>query len=210
MKVGTGYSNNPDAMMFGKVVAEKILSSGGPERPNLMMAFCSGNLIHEEYYDGLRSIFGHSIPIIGGPAIGIITNNIISYTGHPAGAVALQSDSLQCQVGSANRLDADEKDAVQRLVKQLKPGSDDSLLLFFYDSIRKPAQAVAPPEFNTSSTLINGIEEALTYRIPVIGAGLVGGFSLINTTSQFCGSSVGQQSVVGAVCVLNDIRAEDR
>ena len=199
MKVATGYCNNSDAMKSGKVVAEQILESGGPEQPDLIMAFCSGNLIHEEYYDGLRSIFGSSTPIIGGSAIGIITNNFISYTDHPAGAVALQSESLQCFVGSANRLDTDTRQAGQRLVKQLKSRSDDRLLLFFYDSIRKPALAKAPPVLNTSSKLINGIEEALTSTLPIIGAGLVGDFSLVNSTRQFCGSTVEHQSVVGVV-----------
>ncbi len=199
MKIGTGYSNHPNAMASGKMVAERALASGDLDRPDLVMAFCSGNLVHEEYFEGLQSIFGKSIPIIGGSAIGIITNAIISYTGFPAGAVAIQSDLLRCRIAAADRLDADERDAGHRLVKQLNIGRADRLLLFFYDSIRKPACSAAPPVLNTSSLLISGIEKALRSSIPVIGAGLVGDFSLMNTTAQFCGTSVGIQSVVGAV-----------
>ncbi len=199
MKIGTGYSNHPDAMVSGKMVAKKILASGGLDHPDLVMAFCSGNLEHEEYFEGLQSVLGREIPIIGGSAVGIITNTIVSYSGYPAGAVALQSDDIQCRIATADRLDAGETDAGRRLSRQLNSGSEDRLLLFFYDSVRKPACAAAPPELNTSSLLISGIEESLAPSIPVIGAGLVGDFSLIKATAQFCGSAVGTQSVTGAV-----------
>ena len=199
MKVGTGYSNHPNARVSGKMVAERILASGGFDRPvDLVLAFCSGNIDHEAYFEGLQSILGRSIPIIGGSSIGIITNTIISYTGFPTGAVAIQSDTLRCRIGVADRLNASEGDAGHRLMRQLDIGREDELLLFFYDSIRNPAHAKVPPVLNASSLLIGGIEDGLTPGIPVIGAGLVGDFSLMKTTAQFCGSSVGNQSVVGA------------
>ena len=200
MKVGTGFSNHPNARVSGKMVAERILAGGGFDRPaDLVLTFCSGNLDHEEYFEGLQSILGKSIPIIGGSTIGIITNTIISYTGFPAGAVAIQSDRLRCRIGVADRLNTNEGDAGRRLMGQLDIGSEDDLLLFFYDSIRNPAREGVPPELNPSSPLIGGIEDGATAGFPVIGAGLVGDFSLEKKTVQFCGSTVYNQSVVGAV-----------
>ncbi len=51
---------------------------------------------------------------------------------------------------------------------------------------------------NASPPLIEGIERALGTSIPIVGAGLVGDYDF-GPTRQFCGSFVGQQTVVGAL-----------
>ncbi len=199
MKIGTGYFNHPNAFMCGEKVAEKMIAGGGLDRPDLVMAFCSGNLASEKYVEGLRSVLGEEAPIIGGSAIGVITDTILSYSGHPAGAVAIQSSDIHCRIAAVDRLDADEREAGRRLVKKLTIGAEDRLLLIFYDSIKKPSCGAAGPELNPSSPLIAGIEEALAAPVPVIGAGLVGDFAMAKPTAQFCGSSVAGQHVVGVV-----------
>ena len=196
MRTGIGYSNNKDSLSSGREVAEKALRKGSIQRSDIVFAFCSGTVNHEKFFHGLQEIVGSDVPIIGGSALGIITNHEISYKGYPAGAAVIQLDKLRCRIAVADDLDKGEYRAGTNIAGQLSPEPDDRLLTIFYDSIKKPSTETTTPILNASSPIIEGIEEKLQSNVPVIGAGLVGDYTF-NTTKQFCGSSVRSQSVVG-------------
>jgi hypothetical protein len=198
MKVGVGYCNTRDAFASGRMVAETAMKSGKIEKPDFVIAFCHGQVDANDFLKGLQSIVGIGTPIIGGSAVGIITNDHLSYEGYPAGAAIIQSDKLTCKVGRADNLDKDEREAGRKLAENLSGASDGNFLLIFYDSIKVPPTATTPPIMNASSPLMKGIAEVMSPSIPILGAGLIGDFGF-NPTKQFCGSSVGSQLVVGAL-----------
>ena len=78
MKVGIGYCNKRDAFDSGKTTASEAARGGNLDRHDLVLAFCSGQLDHKEFFRGIGEIVGDT-PIIGGSAIGIITNDDLSY-----------------------------------------------------------------------------------------------------------------------------------
>ncbi|MFZ0610610.1 MAG: FIST N-terminal domain-containing protein [Desulfobacterales bacterium] len=198
MKIGIGYKNISDARTSGRTVAEEAAKSGALHRPDLVLAFCSGGLAPAEFFEGLQSVFGRGVPIIGGSAIGIITQHTLCYTGHPAGAVAIQSDEIRCRTAAADRLNEDEQDAGRRLAQQLGHTPQDRLLLFFYDSIKQVATGQAPPVLNASAPLIEGIAEGATTDMPIFGAGLIGDYAM-QSSAQFCGASVAPGMAAGLV-----------
>ncbi|PKN05207.1 MAG: hypothetical protein CVU74_02970 [Deltaproteobacteria bacterium HGW-Deltaproteobacteria-9] len=198
MKAGVGYCNEKDAFVSGRNIAESAILNGKIEKPGLVLAFCAGQVNADDFFRGLRSIVGVEAPIIGGSAVGIITNDYLSYEGFPAGAAILQLDELQCKVVSVNDLDKDEKQAGRKLAEHFSSEIQGKLLLIFYDSIKFPPTSTTPPIMNASPTLIRGIEETFTQSVPIIGAGLVGDYDFC-PTKQFCGSYVGSQSIVGAL-----------
>ena len=174
------------------------MRSGGIEKPCLVLAFCGGQVDANEFFKGLQYIVGVEVPIIGGSAIGIITNNDLSYEGFPAGAAILQSDSLTYKVACADDLDKDEMQAGKILAENYTNEKEGKLLLIFYDSVKLSPTATTPPVMNASPPLIKGIEETLMEPTPIIGAGLVGDHGF-GPTRQFCGSFVCSQSVVGTL-----------
>jgi len=198
MKIGTGYSNQEDGFSSGQAAAKNAMEKGDIHRPDLVLAFCSGRVDHADYFRGLQHVVGDHVPIVGGSAVGIITNDSLSYEGYPAGALVLESKSLRSQVAVASRLDKGEKRAGQFLTKKLLPETADKLLVMFYDSVKTPATDNLPPVLNASSPLIEGIEQGLISDVPIIGAGLMGDYDL-GPTRQFCGSYVGSQNVVGVM-----------
>jgi hypothetical protein len=198
MKVGVGYCSKSDAFASGRIVAETAMANGDIENPNLVIAFCHGQLDADEFLKGLRSVVGITVPIIGGSAVGIITNDHLSYDGSPAGAAILQSDKIECQIGCGSNLDKDERKAGRELAENLSHIDDGNFLLIFYDSIKVPPTATTPPVMNASPLIINGIEGALRLSIPILGAGVLGDFDF-KPTKQFCGSYAGSQLVVGAL-----------
>ena len=198
MKIGIGYDNKKNSTSLGKKVAENAIKNGGISRPVLVIAFCSGRVDQEEYFRGLQTVVGSKVPIIGGSAIGIITNDYLSYEGYPAGACIIESETLQFKVAAAGDLDKNERLAGQKLAEKLSNSIDGQLLLIFYDSIKNAPTKTTPPVINASTPLIEGIEEKLKPNVPIIGGGVLGDYEF-SYTKQFCGSYVDNQSVVGSL-----------
>lgn len=198
MKVGVGYANQGDAFSAGCRAAKEAMGQQRIDRPDLVIAFCAGSLDGEPFVRGLRTVVGETVPIIGGSAIGIITNEQISYKGHPAGAAILQSDALRVRVSAAADLDRDEYRAGKRLAEQLPEQPDEKVLLLFFDSIKTPATSTTPPVMNASPPLIRAIDEGLHARVPIVGAGVIGDYRF-QPTQQFCGERVTNQSAVAAI-----------
>jgi len=195
MKVGIGYCNRKDALLSGKEAAENALKKGMLTRADFIFAFCGGNVDHDEFFRGLQSVAGSDVPVIGGSAVGVITNDNLSYDGYPAAAAVIQSDTLTYKLAVAGDLNRGEKEAGRKCAAQLSH-NNTSPPLVFYDSVRQPATATAPPVMNASAPLIDGIEEQFKSPIPILGAGLVGDYEF-SPVKLFCGSSVSSQSVVG-------------
>jgi len=150
MKVGIGFCNEEDALLSGKKVAENAITKSKIDSPDFIFSFCSGQLDHDEFFRGLQSVVGNKVPIIGGSAIGVITNDYLSYEGYPAAAAVVQLDTLRLRVGAVDNLDRDERLAGIKLAKKLAKEPEDSLLLIFYDSIKIPATDDIPPFLNAS------------------------------------------------------------
>jgi hypothetical protein len=198
LKVGIGYSNERDSFRLGKKVAGNAIRNGKIDSPSMVIAFCGGRVDHAVYFKGLQTLVGDKTPIIGGSAVGIITNDHLAYEGFPAGAAIIESETLQHVEASANNLQADEKLAGQRLAEKLSNTIDGKLLLIFYDSIKNAPTGNRPPIINASPPLIEGIEETFKLKVPIIGAGVVGDYQF-NATQQFCGSFVESQCVIGSL-----------
>ena len=197
MKVGVGYCNKRNAFDSGRTAASDAARGGNINRPDLVIAFCSGQLGHKEFLRGVRETVGDTT-VIGGSTIGIITNDDLSYDGYPSGVALFQLDEIKYQIASVGGLNKDEKIAGYNLIKKFSTTQEDKLLLIFYDSIKVPASPKSPPVMNASPPIIGGIRSILQSNVPIIGAGLVGDFKFSNT-QQFCGSKVTEQSVVGAL-----------
>ena len=198
MKVGIGYCNEKDALLSGKKVAENAIAKGTIDRPDFIISFCSGQLDHNRFFKGLQSVVGNKVPIIGGSTIGLITNDCLSYEGYPAGAAVMQFNTIRTQVVVVDNLDRDERLAGIKLTHALAKETEASLLFILYDSIKIPATNNTPPTLNASSPLLEGIAQELRSNVPIIGAGVIGDYDL-SPPKQFCGSYVGNQSVVGAL-----------
>ena len=197
MKVGIGYCNKRNAFDSGRTAASDAARGGHINRPDLAIAFCSGQLDHEEFLRGVKETVGNT-PVIGGSTIGIITNDDLSYKGYPSSVAIFQLDEIKFQIAAVGGLDKDEKIAGCNLIKELTTTQEDKLLLILYDSIKVPASPISPPVMNASPPIIDGIQSILQSNVPIIGAGLVGDYQFSNT-QQFCGSNVSEQCVVGAL-----------
>jgi len=196
MKVGIGYSSEADAFQAGKQSIEKAIRKSDILQPDIVFAFCNGSYDHDKFIKGIQVITGEDVPVIGGSAVGILTNEYLSYDGFSAGVAVIRLDGLEFRLSTVNDLDKNEKRTGEKLAKQLLNTPEDKIVLLFYDSIRVPAAANTPPVLNNSTNFLEGFEQNLTSAAPVLGAGLLGDLAFGNT-KLFCGSHVSSQCAAG-------------
>lgn len=196
-QAAVGYANHTDSFRAGKEAALAAMAQSDTQRRGLALAFCGGRHDYRASLAGMQSVLG-TTPIIGGPAIGVITNDNLSYTGYEVG-LALLGEQVHAELAWAGNLDQGEQAAGESLSHALaaRQTPADQLALVFYDSIR---QAPPPaPVLNVSSCLLDGLGAAWNGPLPmIVGAGLLGAFSF-DRGQMFIGDNVADQVAVGAL-----------
>ncbi|MFC1707233.1 FIST signal transduction protein [Planctomycetota bacterium] len=201
MSVGTagvGFSENQDSLEAGRQAAAEALERAGHGPAGLVLAFCTGKHDYEACFAGIRSVTGNAAPVVGGAALGIITNDRLGYEGHEVGVAVLPA-GLDFRTAASGALDDDETRTGIDLGAQLKRvrRPDDELLLLFYDSIKKPPPPA--PVLNVSTLLLDGLLQTIGEAPPpIVGAGLVGDYAF-SPVRLFCGGSVADQHAVGVL-----------
>ena len=135
MLVGIGHCNGKDPFLSGQEVARLAMEKADIESPDLVIAFCHGQMDHSEFLDGIRAVVGPSPPVIGGSAIGVITNDYVSYTEYPSCAAIIECKGTRYSIGWEDGIDIDEKGTGRNLAAKLSPTGSEKLLFTFYDSI---------------------------------------------------------------------------
>jgi len=199
MKAEVGYCNEPKAFLAGKSAAENAIKKGSIFSPDIAFAFSSGRLDPDDFFEGVRSVVGPETPIVGGSALGIITNETIAYKNYPAGVAVIQSDRIKYNIGAVTGLDKDEELAGKKLAAKLANNQEGKAIIIFYDSIKIPPTEGSPPVLNASSPLIKGIEKEIKSNLPIFGAGLIGDYDFSTRTRMFCGAYADSQSAVGVL-----------
>ncbi len=195
-KAGVGFCDSSDALFAGTHAAREALRSGAVTRPDFVYAFCHGKLDHEGFYAGVRQVVGRDAPIVGGSAVGVVTNDRLCYEGFPSGVAVIESDRILHRVAAAGDLDKGEEASGLSLARSLAAGPGDRMALLFFDWVRSAATGDTPPVLNASAPFLAGVAQGMDPGVPVVGAGLVGTYQ-IDRGKQFCGSYVGSQQAVG-------------
>jgi hypothetical protein len=144
---------------------------------------------------------------LGGSALGIITNDVISYEEYQSGLLLIENQNIDLQIACAEGLDLGEEQVGRALAEKLSVEDGDTVLMF-YDSVKKPPEGGAPPEINSSVPLLKGMHEVLGDSALIVGAGTVGDYEFSNTI-QFDGESVRTQSAV-AVMLRNGVQVDNK
>ncbi len=196
-EAGVGFAELEDSYRGGRQAATEAIERAGTNRPSLVVAFCTGWHDHEACLAGIKSVTNDA-PVIGGSAIGVITNDHLGYEGHQVGVAVLPED-LRWDVVPVGNLEQGERQAGLELGRRLSVARTplQKLLLLFYDSIKVPPPPA--PVLNVSSYLLAGLEEGFGTELPLtVGAGLLGDYGL-HASRQFCATHVAEQSVVAAL-----------
>lgn len=191
--IGMALDHNPvDCAREAAKMALNVMGSPA----SWALVFSGGRHDPEGVLKGLRSALGE-VPIVGGSAVGVITNSSLDYTGYECAVAAFSSRLPKPVVVAASDLDHGEIETGRQLGLRLSETvQGEENVLLFYDSVRSGGP---PPSLNTASLLLDGIYDGLAGKtLKITGAGLVGDFQL-SKSYLFDGHKRARQGVVAVV-----------
>ncbi|MFH1866018.1 MAG: FIST N-terminal domain-containing protein [Candidatus Eisenbacteria bacterium] len=197
VKSGVGYVDVTDSIEAGHVCAEKAMGNGSLERSDFTVAFCGGNHDPINFLKAVHEVVGETT-LIGGTAVGVITNEKSSYGGYEAGVAVVSSDSIRFDAMSVGGgLKEGEEVAGEELGRMLAGRSEEDAqaILLFYDSVK----STPPLTVNLASQLIKGVERGLGGRhAPVLGGGMINDYQW-SGSHVFANERAMKQHAVGVV-----------
>jgi hypothetical protein len=174
--VCVGVSQNHDSAQAGREAAQMVTDLlAHNESVAWALAFCGGRHDPGAVLQGLRSQLGE-VEIVGGSAVGTITNRLIGYTGYEFAVAAFPSSLPKPAIVVAGGLEMGEAKVGQQLGAKLRDvAQEGDTVLIFYDSV----QSGPPPVLYTGSQLMDGIYASLAGKhLNLIGSGTVGDLQL--------------------------------
>ncbi len=106
MRVGVGYSENPDTMMGGIQAATAAIKEGGQSQPcDLGLLFATARHDPQLLREAVASVVGPSVPVVGGAAAGAISNQQFGYAGDQIILAAFWLEGVKFKVQSEGGAD---------------------------------------------------------------------------------------------------------
>lgn len=195
MYAGVGFSNNPDTQSAGyEAVLAAMRQADSYTRCDMIILFATAHHDGVHLRQAVSTAAGDDVLIVGGGAVGTISNNLFGYAGDQVSLAMLWFENTGCKLFVEGGLDGDEYEVGQKLGSKLKKGGikEDSATLLFYDSINI-SRVDAPMVMATY--FLDGIKDGLGYLPNIMGAGLQGDY--INTpTFQWTGQGTDKSSAM--------------
>ena len=198
MQAGIGYSDIPDSVAAGKQAAENaILMSGRQDPCDLALLFCTFRHDQEVLREAVSSVLGASVPIYGGGAIGVITNDMYGYAGDQVGIACLWLDGSDYRVLTGSGLADCEADTGFRLAQDLAESgvTPESSAILLYDAIYRDDSGM---RLLMATPLLEGIQKHFGELPRLAGAGLMADFEC-NPSRQYTGSGTDQHVAMAMV-----------
>ena len=205
MKVGVGYSDNPDTASAGvQAVKMAISHSGRSDQCDMVLLFSTARHDQRGLRKAVISVTGAHVPIYGGGAVGIITNDYFGYAGDQIGLACIWLDGVDCKVFIDGGMKESEKETGIRLGQKFaKLGIErDSPVMLFYDALDSSNGL----RMLMATWLLDGIENGLGFLPDLTGAGLMGDH-VCTPTKQWTGAGMGAYNAI-ALAFSGNIRMD--
>jgi len=197
MNAGVGYSNYPDSSIAGRRAAEQAVQQSNRKSPcDLALLFCTAKHNQKALRAAVAGVVGNNIPIYGGGAAGIITNDKYGYDGDQVGVACLWLDGDPCNVVvDGGLLSNGEQSTGQKLGEGLKAigTAPDSSVMLLYDAVHRHEAGV---RLMMATWLLEGLNKGLGF-LPelLVGAGMMGDHAC-NVSGQFTGTGGGRHQAM--------------
>ncbi|MDR2902958.1 MAG: diguanylate cyclase [Clostridiales bacterium] len=179
----------PDSGAAGKQALEKAIRQSHRTDPcDMVWLFCTARHDQQILFDAVSAAAGVGVPVYGGGAIGVITNNNYGYAGDQVGVACFWLDGVSCDVLTDNGLLEREEETGFRLgqgLADLSVSRNDTVLLFYEAVGRNDAEGI---RLHMATWLLAGLEKSLGFLPNIIGAGFLADFDC-SVTKQFVGDA---------------------
>ena len=205
MRVGVGYSDNPETATAGKQAVNRAFSQAGRSEPcDMILLFSTARHDQLVLREAVVSVAGESTPIYGGGAVGVITNEYFGYAGDQIAAACIWLDGVRCEALTEAGLEKSEMETGVRLGQRLAGlGTKlESPVMLFYDAL----DCSNGLRMLMATWLLEGIKKGLGFLPDLTGAGLMGDHTC-SPTRQWIGDAIGEFHAI-ALAFSGDIRID--
>ncbi|MDR3075739.1 MAG: FIST C-terminal domain-containing protein [Synergistaceae bacterium] len=189
MKAGVGFSDNPETAAAGLEAAGEAMRQAGRDDPcDLALLFMTTKHEAKVLTCAVRAVIGEQARIVGGGAVGTITNDRFGYAGDQVGIACFWLGGAEVGIFSEGGLHEGEFENGRRLGKQLASAgvTESTQMMLFYDAIyRTPGEM----RLLMATGLLAGLEDELGFLPDLNGVGMMGDFSC-NASKQWIGSEI--------------------
>lgn len=205
MRAGIGYSDNPDTSMAGMQAAMAALKSGNGIKCDLVLVFYTARHDADILKNAISSVVGAGVPVVGGGAVGAISNDKFGYAGDQIILAALWLEGVRYSIIAGKGLKDGEKKTGKDLGERLADlqTAKNSPVVLFYDAIDRSHGDL---RMLMATPLIAGIKEGLGFLPNLVGAGLQGDF-VCTPTKMIMDDETAEHSAL-AVTFSGDIRMD--
>jgi hypothetical protein len=171
----------------------------------LVLLFATARHDAQILRDAVASVVGPSALILGGGALGAITNDRFGYAGDQVALGCFWLGTSRCDIFVQSGLLESEEEVGRRLGRRLAETgvTHESPVLLFYDAIDRTGEGM---RLLMATYLLAGIERALGFLPDLTGAGLQGDY-VCTPTRQWIGEGVGDHCAL-ALAFSGDIRVD--
>jgi hypothetical protein len=194
-KAATAYSEVSDSFQAGVQLATNVRAAL-PGRVDAAVMMSTSKQDPKRLLEGVRSVLG-DVPVYGGYAVGVITNDQLGYEGYQSGLAAFSFEGgARIDAFVEGGLAGNERRVGTRLGAQLaaRPGDGEQGLWLLYDSVRDKSLA-GDWVLNVATPLLEGMSETIGVWPPTVGVGLLGDMQF-NPTYQWKGAEVVEQAAM--------------
>ena len=205
MQVGVGHSDNPESNAAGlQAVKMAILKGGRSDQCDMVLLFSTARHDQAILRDAVVSAVGNSVPIYGGGAVGVITNEYFGYAGDQVAVACIWLDGVACEALIEKGLNESEEEAGIRLGRRLAElgTKQDSPVMMFYDAF----DCSKGVRMLMATWLLDGIKKGLGFFPDLTGAGMMGDYSC-SPTKQWIGDSIDEHTAI-ALAFSGNIRID--
>ncbi|MBE1236510.1 FIST C-terminal domain-containing protein [Phaeovibrio sulfidiphilus] len=198
MHVSIGYSENPDTTLAGLQAAQTALRAGISTQPCLMvLLFSTARHDPAVLRQAVASVFGPEVMVVGGGAIGVISNDRLGYAGDQVGLAAFWMKANTVDLLVQGDVPQNEDATGEALGKRLSAlgVTPASPVLFFYDAVDRARCGLQPVMV---TPMLEGMKRTLGYYPALCGAGLQGDF-ICTPTKQWTGDGISSGNALALV-----------
>lgn len=201
MHAGVAYCEDSDSFTAGYEAVRQALDRCPASRCDLVVIFSTALHDSEHIHAGVRRAAGPRPRIIGGDAVGALTNHELGYGGYQVGAAVLAFDGDGAGILAEGDL-ADQEERVGRVLgRQLADGRHERPSLLLYDSVNRRAGRM---KLNMATPLLAGMHAEAGVLPQLVGAGLCGDMTG-SPTRQIIDDTVRDQTAI-ALTFPDDVR----
>lgn len=206
MHVGVGYSELPDTAAAGREAALEAAKRAGRGTPcDLALLFATARHDAGRLREAVASVIGPAVPIVGGGAVGIISNDRFGYAGDQIGLALIWLEGARCELLVEGDLAKGEAAAGERLGRKLLNlgTTPASPVLLLYDSINRTQGDV---RMHMATYLLEGLERGLGFLPDLFGAGMMGDYAC-TTVHQWTGREMALHTAL-ALAFSGEVRVD--